>query len=80
MRCKQACELLLEQQGALSASEQGYLTRMALQRPDSLEMDIDLERQRLFGGIVSAAVDLSITASRSRHFKQAIEKVIEGIQ
>lgn len=75
MRAKSAAA----QAGAISDQEAKYLTVMALQRPEAVEIDLDESRKQQLCSIVAAAVDLSITASRSRNFKHSIQKVIEGI-
>ena len=61
--------------------ETDYLIVMALQRPGETltSWNIEETRQAELNKIVAAAVDLSITASRSRDFKNSIGLVIQGI-
>lgn len=68
----------------ISDLEKEYLTVMALQRPDetgtkSTWESIEKSRQAELSKIVAAAVDLSLTASRSKDFKASIGSVIQGI-
>ena len=67
----------------ISDLEKEYLTVTALQRPSKDEetkaWNIDKARQAELSKIVAAAVDLSLTASRSGDFKAAIYEVIQGI-
>ncbi|CAK8997191.1 Uncharacterized protein SCF082_LOCUS5116 [Durusdinium trenchii] len=78
MRAKQAAE----DAQPISDVEMKYLTITALQRPESkLEawQEIDSKRQAQLSLIVSAAIDLAISASRSRNFKQSIGTMLETI-
>jgi len=61
--------------------ETDYLIVMALQRPGETltSWNIEETRQAELNKIVAAAVELSITASRSRDFKNSIGLVIQGI-
>eukprot|EP00435_Cladocopium_sp_Y103_P048836 s411_g14.t1 len=68
----------------ISDLEKEYLTVTALQRPDesgskSTWESIEAARQAELSKIVAAAVDLSLTASRSKDFKASIGSVIQGI-
>ena len=64
----------------ISEVEKDYLLVAALQRPESdLKWDIEETRRAELHKIVAAAVDLSLTASRSPDFKNSIGSVIQGI-
>ena len=67
----------------ISDPEKEYLTVTALQRPDEAGTKstwaIEKSRQAELSKIVAAAVDLSLTASRSKDFKASIGSVIQGI-
>lgn len=70
----------------ISELEKEYLTVTALQRPEESEESklkwkqaIEDTRRVELSKIVAAAVDLSLTASRSRDFKDSIGTVIRGI-
>jgi len=77
MKAKQAAK----SSKPIAALETDYLIVMALQRPGETltSWNIEETRQAELNKIVAAAVELSITASRSSHFKNSIGLVIQGI-